>query len=604
MPYTEHIKTIVSALPEKPGVYQYFNNDGKIIYVGKAKNLKKRVSSYFIGNDHSIKVQALVKNIYDLKYIVVDTETDALLLENNLIKQHQPHYNILLKDGKTYPWLCITKEPYPRVFKTRTVVKGAYYYGPYSNTWVLDTLLDLIKHIYPIRTCREYLTEESIKNGKHKVCLKYHIHNCAGCCEGFQSMAEYRKMTDEIAEIAKGNSSMVTDYLLKEINQAAQELRFEDANNLKIKLDAINSYREKTVVTTTSSGKMDVFGYEEEYNVAYVNILHITNGSITQGYTLEFHKKLDESKEELLSLAILELRGRINSDSAECIVPFMPDNEIDGINFTIPQRGDKKKLLSLSMQNVKQYKLDKIKQGEKLNTQQKGTAVLKALQQTLKLENLPQRIECFDNSNISGDCAVAACVVYDYAKPLKSEYRKYNIKTVVGPDDYASMREVVFRRYSRIIDEEGRLPDLIIADGGVGQMNCIREVVEEELHLSIPIAGLTKDNRHKTSELLFGNPPKCVGIKPTDPLFKFLAGIQDEVHRFAITFHRDKRSKKLTTSELDEISGIGGKTKNLLLTHYKSITRLRLAKKEDIAKLIGNARASIVYNYFNNPISH
>lgn len=603
MPYTDHIKTIVAALPEQPGVYQYLNKDGVIIYVGKAKNLKRRVSSYFIGNQHTAKVNALVKNIYDLKYIVVNSETDALLLENNLIKQHQPHYNILLKDGKTYPWLCITKEPFPRVFKTRTVVKGATYFGPYSNVWVVDTILELIKKIYPIRTCRDYLTEESVASGKHKVCLKYHIHNCAGCCAGHQSQAEYRQMIDEITEIVKGNSKKITEYLMGEIHKAAAELRFEEAQSLKSRLDAINAYRERTVITTTHTGTLDVFGYIEEDNVAYINILHITNGSVTQGYTLEFHKHLDESREELLSLAILELRDRIQSRSSECLVPFMPDNEIDGVTFSIPQKGDRKKLLDLSLQNVKQYKLDKIKQGEKLNTQQKGTALLKALQETLKLDRLPQRIECFDNSNISGECAVAGCVVYDYAKPLKSEYRKYNIKSVAGPDDYASMREVVMRRYSRILEEGGRLPDLIIADGGAGQMSSIRDVVEGELHLQIPIAGLAKNNRHQTNELLYGDPPAVVTLKPTDPLFKFLASIQEEVHRYAISFHREKRSKRQTASELDEIRGIGEKTKTELIKHFKSLKRVRSAKIEEIAAIIGSARASIIYKHFNGDVT-
>lgn len=604
MPYTDHIKAIVSALPESPGVYQYFNKEGKIIYVGKAKNLKRRVTSYFTGNNHTSKVNALVKNIHDLKYIVVNSETDALLLENNLIKQHQPHYNILLKDGKTYPWLCITKEPFPRVFKTRTVVKGASYYGPYSNVWVVDTIIELIKKIYPIRTCRDYLTEEGIASGKYKVCLKYHIHNCAGCCEGFQSHAEYRRMIDEIVEIVRGNSHKITEYLTKEIAKAATEYRFEEAYALKQKLDAINAYREKTVITTTHKESMDVFGYDEEDNVAYINILHINNGSVTQGYTLEIYKKLDETREEILSLAILELRNRIQSNSRECLVPFMPDNEIDGVIFTTPQKGDKKKLLDLSYQNVKQYKLDKVKQGEKLNTQQKGTALLMALQDALKLEKTPQRIECFDNSNISGDYAVAGCVVYEYAKPLKSEYRKYNIKTVTGPDDYASMREVVLRRYSRIIEEGGRLPDLIIADGGMGQMSSIREVVEGELKLNIPIAGLVKNKKHQTSELLYGNPPLTIGIKPTDPLFKFLSGIQDEVHRYAITFHRDKRSKEFMVSELDEIPGIGEKTKNELILHFKSVKRVRSAKFEEIEKVIGTHRATVIYNYFNGSVTN
>lgn len=406
-------------------------------------------------------------------------------------------------------------------------------------------------------------------------------------------------MIDEIGEIVKGNSSRLTEYLTSEMNKASIEYRYEDAYAIKTKIDAINAYREKTVITTTHKGSLDVFGYDEEENVAYINILHITNGSVTQGYTLEFHKKLDESKEEILSLAILELRDRIHSTSNECLVPFLPDNEINNVTFSIPQKGDRKKLLDLSAQNVKQYKLDRIKQGEKLNTKQKGTAILKSLQDALKLEKLPIRIECFDNSNISGDAAVAACVVFDYTKPVKSEYRKYNIKSVVGPDDYASMREVVYRRYSRIIEEGGHLPDLIIADGGLGQMSSIREIIENELHLQIPIAGLVKNKRHQTSELLFGNPPSVVGIKPTDQLFKFLASVQDEVHRFAITFHREKRSKKLTASELDEIKGIGEKTKNNLILHFKSLKRVRTASFKDIANIIGKSRASIVYSHFN-----
>jgi len=603
VPYTENIKAIVSSLPEEPGVYQYLNKEGTIIYVGKAKNLKRRVTSYFTGNNHSTKVNALVKNIFDIKYFVVNNETDALLLENNLIKKHQPHYNILLKDGKTYPWLCITKEPFPRVFKTRTIIKGGTYYGPYGNVWVIDTLLDLIKKIYPIRTCHQYITEESIKAHKHKICLKYHIHNCSGCCEGYQSYTEYRKMIDEIGEIIRGNSHKVTEYLTAEIEKAASSYKFEEAYKLKEKLDAINAYREKTVITTTHKGSLDVFGYNEEENIAYVNILHVTNGAVNQGYTLEFHKKLDETKEEILSLAILELRSRIKSESKECIVPFHPDNNIDGITLTVPQSGDKKKLLELSDKNVRQYKLDKIKQGETLNTKQKGTALLKRLQEALKLNKLPVRIECFDNSNISGDSAVAACVVFDYAKPLKREYRKYNIKEVTGPDDYASMREVVYRRYKRVVEEKGQLPDLIIADGGVGQMSSIRDIVEGELGLNIPIAGLVKNSKHKTNELLYGNPPSTVGLKPGEPLFKFLATIQEEVHRFAITFHKDKRSKKLLESELDTIKGIGEKTKSELLLHFKSLKRVRLATKEEIAKIVGTSRATIIYNYFNTPKS-
>ena len=599
MPYTDHIKQLVAALPNTPGVYQYFNQEGKIIYVGKAKNLKRRVSSYFNKSQQSAKVTALVKHIYDLKYIVVESETDALLLENNLIKQYQPHYNILLKDGKTYPWLCITKEEYPRIFKTRQVMRGAEYFGPYSSVWVLDTLLDLIRSIYPVRTCKMPLFTDKIEAGKYKLCLEYHIKNCMGPCEGKQNKEEYQKMIAEIREIAKGNSSVITSMLQNEMKQLAAEYRFEEAAAVKAKYDALLQYRNKTVITTTATENMDVMSYEEDGNAVYINMLHIVEGSIVKGLTIEYNKLMDEAPEEVLAMGMLELRDRLGSKAKTVLVPFIPSIELDGVTLSIPQRGDKKKLLDLSAQNVKQYKVDKYKISEKLNPEQRQTQVLNALKEHLKLEKLPMHIECFDNSNISGDSAVAACVVYKKAKPSKQDYRKYTIKTVQGPDDYASMREVVFRRYKRMLDEQTPLPDLIVADGGIGQMESIRQVIEDELQLNIPIAGLAKNDKHQTRELLFGFPPQSIGLKATDACFKFLAGMQEEVHRYAIEFHRDKRSKKQTASELDEIKGIGQETKNKLLLTFKSVKRIKEATLENLENCIGKHRASIVYEYFH-----
>ena len=599
MLYTDHIKQLVAALPNTPGVYQYFNQEGKIIYVGKAKNLKRRVSSYFNKSQQSAKVTALVKHIYDLKYIVVESETDALLLENNLIKQYQPHYNILLKDGKTYPWLCITKEEYPRIFKTRQVTRGAEYFGPYSSVWVLDTLLDLIRSIYPVRTCKMPLFTDKIEAGKYKLCLEYHIKNCMGPCEGKQSKEEYQKMITEIREIAKGNSSVITSMLQNEMKQLAAEYRFEEAAAVKAKYDALLQYRNKTVITTTATENMDVMSYEEDGNAVYINMLHIVEGSIVKGLTIEYNKLMDEAPEEVLAMGMLELRDRLGSKAKTVLVPFIPSIELDGVTLSIPQRGDKKKLLDLSAQNVKQYKVDKYKISEKLNPEQRQTQVLNALKEHLKLEKLPMHIECFDNSNISGDSAVAACVVYKKAKPSKQDYRKYTIKTVQGPDDYASMREVVFRRYKRMLDEQTPLPDLIVADGGIGQMESIRQVIEDELQLNIPIAGLAKNDKHQTRELLFGFPPQSIGLKATDACFKFLAGMQEEVHRYAIEFHRDKRSKKQTASELDEIKGIGQETKNKLLLTFKSVKRIKEATLENLENCIGKHRASIVYEYFH-----
>ena len=589
-------------MPSTPGVYQYFNVDGKIIYVGKAKNLKRRVSSYFNKVHESAKTNILVSNIADIKYICVNTEADALLLENNLIKKYQPRYNILLKDGKTYPWLCITKEPFPRVFKTRNVVRGADYFGPYPSSWTLDLLLELIRELYPIRTCKHLLTEQGIASHKYDVCLQYHIKNCLAPCVGRQSQEEYAKFIDEIREIAKGRSHIITDYLMQQMQQLAAEYRFEEAQKIKEKYDLIVKYQSKTVITTTSDNDIDVFGYDEDEGSAYINILRIAGGSVVQGFTIEYKKTLDEPKEEILALAIVELRERFKSISREVIVPFMPDIELDKVNFSIPQKGDKKKLLDLSIQNVKQYRVDKYKQSEKLNPEQRQVRLLKEIQERLHLDKLPQHIECFDNSNISGSDAVAACVVYKMAKPSKKDYRKYIIKTVVGPDDYASMAEVVYRRYSRMIEEGTTLPDLILTDGGKGQMEVVRRVIEDQLGLNIAIAGLAKNDKHHTSEVLVGFPPQSVGLKPTDTLFKFLASIQDEVHRFAITFHRNKRSKSQTKSELDKIVGVGEKTKNLLLKHFKSVKRISLAPETEISDIVGKSKASVIYDHFHPKI--
>jgi excinuclease ABC subunit C len=592
------LKQKISVLPETPGVYQYFNSEGTIIYVGKAKNLKRRVSSYFNKKQNSVKVNALVRNIWDLKYIVVNTEEDAFLLENNLIKKYQPRYNILLKDGKTYPWLCITREMYPRVFKTRNVFKGADYFGPYSSSWTLDVLLELIRELYPIRTCNLSITSDSIEKGKHDLCLQYYIKNCMGVCQGFQSVEGYNSMINEIKEIAKGNSHAITDYLLSEMKRLAAEYRFEEAQKIKEKYDSIVKYQSKTVITTTSDDNLDVFSYDDDESSAYVNILRIAKGSVIQGFTIEFKKNLDETPEEILAFAIVELRDRLKSKSHTVIVPFMPDLSLKNIEFIVPQRGDRKKLLDLSMQNVRQYKVDKYKQSEKLNPEQRSMKLMKEIQERLHLKKLPQHIECFDNSNISGSDAVAACIVYKNAKPSKKDYRKYIIKTVVGPDDYASMQEVVCRRYTRMVDEAAPLPDLIITDGGKGQMGVVDSVVNGELGLGIDIAGLAKNDKHHTSEVLVGVPPVTIGMKPTETLFKFLAGMQDEVHRFAITFHRERRSKSQVRSELDSIAGIGDKTKTELLKAFKSVKRISSASEDELSKIIGKYRASIIYSYF------
>ena len=584
----EYLKGIVSNLPDSPGIYQYLNTDGVIIYVGKAKNLKRRVSSYFNREHPNGKTRLLVSKIADIRYIVVKSEEDALLLENNLIKKYKPRYNVLLKDDKTYPSICVSNEYFPRVFKTRNIIRnGSSYYGPYSHIPSMNALLELIKKLYPLRTCHHALTPENIRNGKFNVCLEYHIKNCKGPCIGMQSHENYLRDIDEIKQILKGDTQIVCDLLMDEMKALAMDMKFEEAQAIKEKYELIESYRSKSEVVNRIIHNVDVFSIEMDENSAYINYLHITNGCINQAFTFEYKKRLNESKEELLQLGIVEMRERYQSKSREIIVPFELDMELNNVTFTIPQRGEKKHLLELSIMNVKQYKVDRLKQADKLNPEQKKTRILKEIQEQLHLPKIPVHIECFDNSNIQGSDAVAACVVFKMGKPSKKDYRKFNIKTVIGPDDYASMKEVVRRRYSRATEEGSPLPDLIITDGGKGQMEVVREVIEDELHLNIPIAGLAKDNKHRTSELLYGFPPASIGVKQNTPLFHLLENIQDEVHRFAITFHRDKRSKSQTASVLDDINGIGEKRKTALLKAFKSVSRIQKASLEEIAEVVG-----------------
>ena len=599
---SEYLKGIVANLPEKPGIYQYLNTEGVIIYVGKAKNLKKRVYSYFSKEHEPGKTRVLVSKIADIRYIVVNSEEDALLLENNLIKKYKPRYNVMLKDDKTYPSICVQNEYFPRVFKTRKIIRnGSSYYGPYSHYPSMQAVLDLIKHLHPLRTCNLSLTPENIRAGKFNVCLEYHIKNCAGPCIGLQSQEDYLKNIDQIKEILKGNTQDISRMLVEKMQQLAGEMKFEEAQKIKEKYQLIENYRSKSEVVSSVLHNIDVFSIEEDdSNSAFINYLHITNGAINQAFTFEYKKKLNESKEELLTLGIIEMRERYKSQSREIIVPFELDMELNNVVFTVPQRGDKKKLMELSILNVKQYKADRMKQAEKLNPEQRSMRLMKEIQQELHLDKPPMQIECFDNSNIQGSDAVAACVVFKKAKPSKQDYRKYNIKTVVGPDDYASMKEVVRRRYQRAIDENSPLPDLIITDGGKGQMEVVREVIEDELKLSIPIAGLAKDNRHRTSELLFGFPPQTIGIKQQSQLFRLLTQIQDEVHRFAITFHRDKRSKRQVASALDEIKGIGEKTKTALLKEFKSVKRIKEASLEEITAVIGATKAKVIKEGLNS----
>ena len=592
-----YLKGIVNNLPETPGCYQYLDDSGTIIYVGKAKNLKRRVSSYFNKEQQTRKTRLLVTHIRDIRYVVVKTEADALLLENNLIKRYKPHYNVLLKDDKTYPSIAITTEYLPRIFKTRQRGKrGAIYFGPYSHVPTLYALLDLCRELYQPRPCHTPMTREGVENGKYDVCLDYHIHRCKAPCVGKQSHDDYMRCIEACKEILKGNTADVARKMREEMIALANELRFEEAQEIKRRYDLIESYRAKSEVVSNVLHNIDVFNIETEERTAYINYLHVTNGCINQAFTFEYKKKLDETDEELLTLGIIEMRERYASQSKEIVVPFHVDLPDDMVEQTVPQKGDKKKLLELSKLNVKQYKFDRLKQADKLNPEQKQTRLMKEIQRDLGLPKLPLHIELFDNSNISGADAVAACVVFEKLKPAKSEYRKFNIKTVTGPDDYASMKEVVRRRDTRLSQEGRPLPDLIIADGGRGQMEMIREVVEDELGLEIPIAGLAKDDRHRTREMLYGFPPAIIGIKPESQLFRTLTQMQDEVHRFAISFHRDKRSKRQTASELDTIAGIGPATKQTLLKQFKSVKRIKEATLPELQALLGTTRGEKIYH--------
>ena len=594
-----YLKGIVSRLPDKPGSYQFYDDTKTIIYVGKAKNLKSRVSSYFHTEVDRFKTKVLVSKIFDISYTVVNTEEDALLLENSLIKKYNPRYNVLLKDGKTYPSIVVTNEYLPRIFKTRTInKKWGTYYGPYSHVGAMYAVLDLIKELYHPRTCMSPITKEGVETGKYKVCLDYHIKKCMGPCVGKQSYEDYQKNILQAREILKGNTRQVLKDLKDEMLRLSEELRFEEAEEVKRKYIALDTFVSKSEVVSHTINNVDVFSITSDEKMAYINFVHVSNGSVNQSFTIEYKKKLNESDEELLQLGIIELRQRFKSDAKEIIVPEEVDVELEGVKFTVPKLGDKKTLLDLSIMNGKQYKFDRLKQAEKLNPEQKQTRLMKELQDKLHLPKLPYQIECFDNSNISGTDAVAACVVFKGMKPSKRDYKHYNIKTVEGPDDYASMKEVVHRRYTRLIDEEQPLPDLIIADGGKGQMEVIRQVIQDELDLDIPIAGLAKNDRHRTNELLYGFPPLSVALKTDSELFHVLTQIQDEVHRFAIEFHRNKRSKRALHSELDNIPGIGPKTRDGLLNALKSVKKIREAELSELETVIGPAKARIVYDFF------
>ena len=599
----EHLKSIVARLPEKPGSYQYYDKEGTIIYVGKAKNLKSRVSSYFHTEVDRFKTKVLVSKIFDISYTVVNTEADALLLENSLIKKYNPRYNVLLKDGKTYPSICVTNEPFPRIFKTRSInKKWGTYYGPYSHISSMYAVLELINKLYHPRTCRQPITREGISAGKYQVCLEYHIKKCGAPCVAKQSFDDYQKNIAQAREILKGNTRKILREMKDEMQLLAGQLRFEEAEEVKRKYLLIDSFVSKSEVVSHTIDNVDVLSITSDDKTAFINYIHVSNGSINQSFTFEYKKKLGESEEELLQLGIVEMRERFSSTSKEIVVPFDPQMELEGVTFTIPQRGDKKTLLDLSEMNGKQYKFDRLKQAEKLNPEQKQVRLMKELQEKLGLPKMPYQIECFDNSNISGTDAVAACVVFKKMKPSKQDYKRYNIKTVVGPDDYASMKEVVHRRYTRLIEEEQPLPDLIVADGGKGQMEVIREVIQDELNLDIPIAGLAKDDRHRTNELLYGFPPRVIGLKTDSELFHVLTRLQDEVHRFAITFHREKRSKHALHSELDDIKGIGPKSRDALLKSLKSVKRIKEADIQALTDVLGAAKAQVVYDYFHKDL--
>ena len=599
-----YLKSIVSRLPEKPGSYQYYDAEGTIIYVGKAKNLKSRVSSYFHTEVDRYKTKVLVSKIHDISYTVVNTEEDALLLENSLIKKYNPKYNVLLKDGKTYPSICVTNEMFPRIFKTRTInKKWGTYYGPYSHLGSMYAILELIKKLYHPRTCRQPITKDGIEQHRYRLCLDYHIKNCGGPCVGKQSMEDYRRNIEQAREILKGNTRGLLRMLHDEMISLAEQLRFEEAEEVKRRYQLVEGFVAKSEVVSHTINNVDVFSITSDEKMAFINYIHVTSGSINQSFTFEYRKKLDETDAELLALGIVEMRERFQSKSLEIIVPFAMGLSLDGVTLTVPQRGDKKTLLDLSEMNCRQYRFDRLKQAEKLNPEQKAVRLMKEVQDALHLPKMPYQIECFDNSNISGTDAVAACVVFKKMKPSKKDYRKYNIKTVAGPDDYASMKEVVRRRYSRLVEEGQPLPDLIVTDGGRGQMEVVREVVEDELHLNIPIAGLAKDDRHRTNELLYGFPPMTIGMKTDSELFRLLTRIQDEVHRFAITFHRDKRSKHALHSELDDIAGIGPKTRDALLAAFKSVKRIREAELPAITAIVGAAKGKLIYAHFHPDVT-
>ena len=598
-----YLKNIVSNLPNKPGTYQYYDKEHTIIYVGKAKNLKNRVSSYFHKEADRFKTKVLVSKIYDITYTVVNSEEDALLIENQLIKQYQPRYNVLLKDGKTYPSICITNEYFPRIFNTRTINKRyGSFYGPYSHISSMYAILEIVKKLYKPRTCRFPITKEGIEQKKYKPCLEYHLGNCGAPCIGKQSYEDYQQNMAQARQILKGNTREVQRLMKAKMEECAAKLRFEEAEVYKQRYIALENFAAKSEIVSYTIADVDVFSIvnDDSKKNAFINYLHVTNGAINQSFTFEYKRKLEETDAELLNEAIPEIRERFKSTAKEIIVPFELDFHIKDATFFIPQRGDKKHLLELSEMNAKQHKFDRLKQAEKLNPEQRQTRLMKELQDRLKLPKLPYQIECFDNSNISGTDAVAACVVYKGMKPSKKDYRKYNIKTIVGPDDYASMQEVVRRRYKRMVEEGTPLPDLIITDGGKGQMEVVREVVEDELQLAIPIAGLAKDNRHRTNELLYGFPPQTIGIPTKSELFKVLTQIQDEVHRFAISFHRDKRSKHQLHSELDDIKGIGSKSKEQLLQRFKTVKKVKEADIQELTEVIGSTRAMLLYNYFHS----
>ena len=598
-----HISLLLKRIPESPGVYQYFDKEGQIIYVGKAKNLHRRVNSYFNKDHQSSKTRQLVAHIADIRYVVVDSEQDAFLLENNLIKQYQPHYNILLKDGKSYPSICITREPYPRIFKTRTInKKSGEYYGPYSFGNTVDLVLELIHKLYPIRTCNIPLSPDSIEKKKVRVCLKYHLHNCCGICEGY-GQKDYQQWIEQARQLIKGDAHDIGKQLEQEMRMKSEELKFEEAAEIKRKIELLEQFKSKTIITTSTARDVDVFGYDEQDDKVYISMLHVHKGSIVQGQTIEYRRKMEEEKEELLAMGMMELRQRLESTTKEVIVPFIPEVFDENLQVHIALSGDRKKLLDLAMQNVRQYKLDRLKQDDKLNPEQRGVRILTELQQMMGLPTLPRWIDCFDNSNIQGENAVAGCVVYRMAKPSKSDYKRFEIKTVDGPDDYASMREVVRRRYQRLMDEGAQLPDLIIADGGLGQMHAIREAVEDMLGLQIPIAGLKKNDKHRTQTLLYGFPPVEISMPVTSEVFRLLTNIQDEVHRYAITYHKKKRSKAQIHSQLDDLQGVGEVTKHKLLTHFGSVKRAGAASKEEMIELLGTHRGSMVYEQLQAKIS-